>query len=676
MYAMLTAIRTKLYDLLVNRSPGICQRYHKAHDYKSGVRKLLSWGYLLWLNFACHVLQLRFLGRAKEMELYEKKRLPVGKAESEETYRKAESFVEELTEYDVISFDVFDTLLLRPFSRPEDLFYQMEDAFSCMDFRRIRMEAEHQARAEAYKKKGSYEVALADIWKRVEALCGIPSEKGMSAEMRCEQKFCRANPLMQNIYRMLKEQGKTVVFTTDMYLPKTFIRGLLSTNGFEETDRIFLSSDWGTSKAEGGLYECVKRTMGVHLRYAHVGDNRQSDVKMARKHGFKAFWYPNVNQYTQKYRCCDMSPIIGSAYRGIINSRVHCGDRIYSPTYEYGYIYGGLFVTGYCHFIHRYCQKNGIDKILFLSRDGEILKKAYDLLYPRENTEYVYWSRFAAAKMTAGYMKYDYLRKLVFHKINRGISLEQILSGMELQELTSCLRDAGLDASESLTGQNLESFLVFLNNHWKEILHIYLPQRKAAGEFLSEKLQGCRQAAAVDIGWAGSGALALDQLVRKEWNIPCRIIGIVAGTNTASNAEPDMSEGFLLSGRIVSYLYHSGYNRDLWKKHNPAKNYNLYWELLASSVEPSLQGYYWNEKEKKPELRFSVPEGNPEGIREIQKGILDFVKDYDHMFHDEESMKQISGRDAYGPMLLAASHEERYLKSIAAAFHLKIDVGA
>mgnify|MGYP006974362159 CR=1 FL=1 len=50
--------------------------------------------------------------------------------------------------------------------------------------------------------------------------------------------------------------------------------------------------------------------------------------------------------------------------------------------YEYGYIYGGLFVTGYCSFIHDYCRQHDVDKILFLSRDGDILKQAYELLYP------------------------------------------------------------------------------------------------------------------------------------------------------------------------------------------------------------------------------------------------------------------------------------------------------
>lgn len=672
---MLTAIRMKLYDLLVNRKPGISQRYHRAHDHRQGPRKYLSWIYLLWLNLACLLPGLRFLGREMGLAVYEEKRLPVGEPESAASRVDMDHLAEELMQYDVISFDVFDTLLLRVFSRPEDLFYMMGEELCCMDFRRIRMEAEEKARRMEYRKSGSYEVSLSQIWECMEQSCGIPAARGMELEMRCELACCRANNCMRAVYRKLKEAGKTVVFTTDMYLSEPFIRRLLLSAGYEGAEPIFVSSALKKSKARGELYECVKNSLGKTLRYAHVGDNRQSDVKMAKKHGLRAFWYPNVNRVSERLRACDMSPIIGSAYRAIVNNRIHCGDRQYSPLYEYGYIYGGLFVTGYCHFIHRFCRKNGIEKILFLSRDGAILRKAYRCLYPGEDTEYVYWSRFAAAKLAARYMKYDYLRKLVRHKANRGFSIRRVLEDMELSSLIASLGSGGIKAEEQLTDKNLERFLDFLNSRWQTILELYQPQRRAARQILKDQLAGCRRAAAVDIGWAGSGALALDVLVQKEWELPCEVTGIIAGTNSAFSAEPDMSDPMLLSGKLVSYLYSSGHNRELWKKHNPARDYNIYWELLTSSPEPPLKGYYWNGEQNRPEPRFSKPEGNPEGIAEIQRGILDFVKDYDRAFANNASMRQISGRDAYAPMLLAASCDERYLKAAAADFHLRIDVG-
>ena len=55
-------LRAKIYHFLVNRKPGIRQRYHRFHDGTTGMKKVVSWFYLLWLNFCYYVLFCRFLG--------------------------------------------------------------------------------------------------------------------------------------------------------------------------------------------------------------------------------------------------------------------------------------------------------------------------------------------------------------------------------------------------------------------------------------------------------------------------------------------------------------------------------------------------------------------------------------------------------------------------------------
>ena len=93
----------------------------------------------------------------------------------------------------------------------------------------------------------------------------------------------------------------------------------------------------------------------------------------------------------------------------------------------------------------------------------------------------------------------------------------------------------------------------------------YKEQHKAAKRYYEDILTGCKRAVAVDIGWAGSGAMTLRHLVEQEWYIPCEIIGLIAGTNTVHNSEPDASEPFLQSGKLVAYLYSQSHNRDLLK---------------------------------------------------------------------------------------------------------------
>ena len=141
-----------------------------------------------------------------------------------------------------------------------------------------------------------------------------------------------------------------------MYLGKDQIRDLLTTCGYGEFEEYFVSCDYEKSKGEGSLYEVIRETMGRTMTYAHVGDNRQSDGKQARRHHFEAFWYPNVNEAGRPFRPEDMSALTGSLYRGIVNGHIHSGHSTFSREYEYGFIYGGLFVAGYCRFIHEYVK--------------------------------------------------------------------------------------------------------------------------------------------------------------------------------------------------------------------------------------------------------------------------------------------------------------------------------
>lgn len=307
----------------------------------------------------------------------------------------------------------------------------------------------------------------------------------------------------------------------------------------------------------------------------------------------------------------------------------------------------------------------------------------YNKLYQEDSTEYVYWSRKAATKLMAEDDRHDYFRRFIEHKVNQQHKIAEILEAMELQELGREL--VGLDVSEYLTDSNQSKLRKFIESKWECVIKKYKEQHKAAKRYYEDILTGCKRAVAVDIGWAGSGAMALRHLVEQEWNIPCEIIGLIAGTNTIYNSEPDASEPFLQSGKLVAYLYSQSHNRDLLKKHDPNKDYNVFWELLLSSPTPQFSGFQsGNACREKTEdrylpdlditLQFGKYDANQEGIKEIQHGILDFAADYKEHFKDFPYMFNISGRDAYAPMLVAASHNEKYLKAIEKKFDLEINV--
>ncbi len=692
-------MRFWLYSLLVNRHPGICIRYHRFHDGTVGFKKFISWVYLIWLNIAYYVFFCRFLGKRPEDARYEAKNLPVKDSESRLDRKKhkdltAEYYINAAQEYDYVSFDIFDTLIFRPFDDPKDVFYLVGEKTGLMDFKNIRCWAESDARNRCHNTHKHTEVTLAQIWENLEEDTGFDAKTGMKLEMEAEESVCFANPFMLKIWNGLKAKGKKLIVISDMYLSAEFLRKLLVKNGFTGFEDIFVSCEYKKNKANGKLYREVLKKYPADI--IHIGDNPHSDVKMAKTAGFDSLYYPNINRDDPLYRAWDMSPIVGSAYRGLVNAGIYCGSEVFSKSYEYGFIYGGLFVTGYCAFIHEYCKTHNVDRLLFLSRDGETLKMAYDMMFPEDDTRYVLWSRKAAGKLMARYDKHDYFRRFIYHKVNQDYTIADALSGMELDFLVDELPNwskiqkkylkshgfwdnaekniilnreiAPVKPEDELTEKNGYLLRRFVEAYWDKVENIYAVQDRSASAYYRKELRGCKSAVVVDIGWAGSGAMALAYLSKNAWNIDAELTGIVAGTNSFHNAEPHMSESFLQSGKLVSYMYSQRHNRELYKKHDPNRDHNIYWELLLSSPNPPFKGFY----EEGP--KFGKPDMDADGAGEIRKGIMDFVKLYKHCFRDYGYMFDISGRDAYAPMLLAMSHNERYLKSVSEKYKLDVNV--
>lgn len=669
-------LRAKIYHFLVNRKPGIRQRYHRFHDGTTGMKKVVSWFYLLWLNFCYYVLFCRFLGEQTEFLVYEEKKPPCAESESVLANRDRRSVSETvsfLMQYEVISFDIFDTLIFRPFSEPTDLFFFLGEKLEILDFKRLRMQAEAEARTQKYKEEKHYEIKLSDIWSRLQNEIGVIKEQGMQMEQALEMEFCYANPFMQQVFTQLREHGKRIVITSDMYLSKAFLSELLQKNGYEGYEELYVSCEYEKSKADGSLYEVVKRAYPDTDSMIHVGDNPVSDVKNAKKHGFEVFYYPNVNRNALLYRAYDMSAVVGGAYRGIVNNKLYNGTEQLSMEYEYGYIYGGLFVLGYCNFIHTYARVHGIDKLLFLSRDGDILRQAYAVLFPEEKTEYVYWSRAAATKLMARYNRYDFFRRYLYHKADGTYTLEQILKSMRLEFLLDRLLQQ-LPNEIYLTSGNVSQVKRFLEANWQEVTAVYDRESKAAELYYKKVLGDSRNALAVDIGWAGSGAIALDYLVQNVWKLPCSITGAVAGTNSVHNFEVDASEIFLQNGKLAAYLYAQSFNRDLWKKHDPNTDDNIFFELLLASPTPQFLGFELDELSGEVLYLFGKVDANPEGMKEIQNGILDFVRDYQKHFSGYPYLFCVSGRDAYAPILAASGNKKAYLKTLKKKFEFEANV--
>ncbi len=573
---------------------------------------------------------------------------------------------------DVISFDVFDTLLLRPFDDPKTVFYLVGEKLHCPSFTRYRVLAEKQARQEALEKTGYNEVTLEDIYEKMQRYVAVDVEKAAALEAEIELSLLQANPYVKQLYDIAVELGKTVIAVTDMYLPLPVLQEALAKNGYTQLSRIFLSRDCDFSKRSGRLFPYVKEQLGEEKRYFHMGDNYTADFLRAKEAGFDAAYYPNVNRLGNPHRCADLTALIGSAYRGIVNNRLCCGAFRENQYFEYGYAYAGFYVLGYCAWIHERVQAKGIQKLLFLSRDGDILQKVYQKLYPEADTEYVYWSRAAATRLTAGYFRNEFFLRYIKYKISRKINMAQMLTAMELPQMQDFLTEKGFLPDTILTAENYEDIVSVFLQHWDVVESAYADSGKAARLYYAEKLQGVSSAAAVDVGWAASGVSALKVLVEDIWHLDCKIYGFVSGANYLH--DQNIIEAPLTNGDIESYMFSQQKNRELKRQHRVGQLYSVFIEMMLASPSPSFLQYELGE-DGAPAFRFDLPEVEGyEMIRELQRGILEFTDDYCRAFRDYPAMLHISGEDAYHVCRFIISRPD-YFRNLFADYPVNRAVG-
>ena len=117
----MSALKLKLYNALINRVPAIQKRSQRSSSRNTGRRKILSWGYLIWLNFQYYFIPSSDLRRDNGSEPDQYKSVIAGSESEQDDHENPELLEEKLRSADIISFDVFDTLILHGFLPEEDL---------------------------------------------------------------------------------------------------------------------------------------------------------------------------------------------------------------------------------------------------------------------------------------------------------------------------------------------------------------------------------------------------------------------------------------------------------------------------------------------------------------------------------------------------------------------------
>lgn len=194
----------------------------------------------------------------------------------------------EAEKHEVISFDVFDTLIMRKVLYPADIFAIVEKRKLFSGFADLRIEAERQLC------DSGQNPALEEIYIRLRELSGISeAEKNELREMEiaAELEYIVPRERMLEFFNNIKDKKK-IYLISDMYLPQKVIGELLKKCGYDGYDGLYVSCEKRTAKCEK-LFQMFledRKYEGYEsCNCLHIGDNEVADIACAEAVGMDTF---------------------------------------------------------------------------------------------------------------------------------------------------------------------------------------------------------------------------------------------------------------------------------------------------------------------------------------------------------------------------------------------------
>lgn len=525
------------------------------------------------------------------------------------------SIINQIEKYDIVSFDIFDTLLKRNVKKPTDVFEYIEKKNNKTGFCEQRIAAEKRART----KKNGVEVTLSDIYAE------MPYDFS-SEELEAEGELLIANDWILPVYKHALK-SKRVIITSDMYLPEEFICQILEREGLGGYEKLYLSSSVGKTKYSGELFELIIGELGKENRLIHIGDSYRSDFEVPKKHGVDAIYIPTkIEKNTFKLKEVGIEENIINSF---LNNTSPIGKSKY---YRFGYEKFGMFLWGYSKWLHKSVKDSDIKDVYFFSRDGLIMKKAFDALYNDVQTHYLEVSR-RSLRVPILWMNYELPHVINMISPSKLVSLTSIFDGVGLDinnyrsliEKYDFTAETTFDRKELLENKNLNSLyselgldIETVSKKEYELLVKYIEQNHLSGKF-----------AIVDIGWSGGMQRYLIKTLNK-LGIDASIKGYYIG----------VADYYKRNIEVVPYLDLNGYLFDFLHDKNAKDKRSAFvglFETLFLEQGGSVKNYrVENENVTANRLPYEYLEnGKPtfeyRNVMDIQRGALDFITRFGNM---------------------------------------------
>ena len=343
--------------------------------------------------------------------------------------RLIEAAERRLPEVDVVSFDLFDTLLIRRIHDPDLVKLPTARYISALageqgisiteeGVQRLRDRIEAEQRQETGENfvdhEANYPQFMQGLLQHIfedryneELLIQVTQY-----ELSMENSMLVPRQELVGWLKGLRAKGKRIFVISDMYLPSSHLEKLVVHAGFlEHIDEIVSSADTFLAKASGLAYPMIAEKFGIDQdRWLHIGDNPISDGLRAAEAGLEPLIIHDPREDQRKsivkryYNYSLGKPFWRGKALQQLMAPLEAENTLQEELYIDGYNFIGPVIGVFLQRLATFCLKNKIGKIFFLSREGWTFKNCWErampFLYPAgelPEIEYLYVSRMALA---------------------------------------------------------------------------------------------------------------------------------------------------------------------------------------------------------------------------------------------------------------------------------------
>lgn len=304
-------------------------------------------------------------------------------------HRSLPELVHEVERHDVITFDLFDTLISRCVLRPEHIFEIVGQEVQewLPDYPQLRKIAQAQA------ERGLTTPTLNDIYACLQDLFGLTEaqiSKLKERELAAELRFSMPRPEMLSVFRKAVQEGKRVYLLTDMYLERAQLQPLLDKHQITGYQDILISCECKADKQSGAMFDLFAKQAGGKS-ILHIGDNFQADVKQARSHGLDGSYIMSGQDLAAKsclsYLLMNPKTIGDSVAMGTMIAEMLSDPFCLCETrgklhlknfYQMGFVCFGPLLLYFAQFMVKKLQGQKNGSFLLCARDGYCIQKLYD----------------------------------------------------------------------------------------------------------------------------------------------------------------------------------------------------------------------------------------------------------------------------------------------------------